>query len=154
MMEPKWSHEDGFSDYLAELLEKHDTTMDAVKAKIHATRSHGKPTSMGQLASIRNGRRAPGPKAILEIADALGQPEAFPDYNLAQLRYRLDPTEVGWVEAARYAEEILRAMESRPEAARKREADALRKRAQRQAERPEGVPDAKPTPRRRKGQVP
>lgn len=47
-----------------------------------------------------------------------------------------------------------RAAASTPEAIRRREADALRKRGKRQGERPSSAPDTKQVPRRRRGQGP
>lgn len=85
-------------------------------------------------AILDNPGRVPEVKTLVALARALGDDHA--DYH-------------EWPIA------VARAGAKNTDAARKkREADALRKRAQRQAEHPSDAPDTKPARRRRKGQGP
>lgn len=91
-------------------------------------------TPQGIKQAERAAGRVPDADIIEALAQALGvQPEDFYEYPIAVARREAATT---------------------PEAIRKREADALRKRAQRQAERPSDAPDTTKAPRRRKGRAP
>lgn len=112
---PAWGYDKArFHKHLRQVLKARDMTMATVKREIEHRRAYktdlSPTTAPDTLASIYHGRRAASPKAVLELADAIGAPEAFPDYDVCQLRWRLDPTEVGEAEAARFAGEILKAL--------------------------------------------
>ncbi len=91
-------------------------------------------TPQGIKQAERAAGRVPEARTLEALAKALGvEPEEFYEYPIAVAR---------------------RDAATSPEAIRKRETDALRKRGQRQAERQGGERDTKRAPRGRKGQAP
>lgn len=121
-----------FPQKLRRLRLERELTPDVLSAKTLVGDKLG-VTPQGIKQAENAAGRVPDADTIEALAGALGVvPESFYEWPIAVAR---------------------RDRAASPEAARKREADALRKRAQRTRERLEGAPDTTPAPRHRKGQA-
>lgn len=87
-----------FAERVWRLIEEKGTTLEKVALAAYDPEIRG--TSSTLVKKAMRGERALNMPMIEAIADALGvEPEEFPEYQLAGLRYRLDERQVGLDEA-------------------------------------------------------